>query len=122
MSYKRMTATIGGWMEEGFFRHSGGDDFTYETIPALMQVQQLPGAQPEPVLIMVAILPGTILGTSFHYEIVLYNPALVEPQFVIDKVQEMCEGLRNMRSQALRQAQAELGANGFPNLESLPPL
>jgi hypothetical protein len=124
VSYRNLSNMIATLMEEGFQTWGSGDSFTYDVIPALMPVQ--PGANTsEPVAIMITMLPGAVLGTSFHTQAMLYNPSLVDPQVVIDKVKEMCEGLRALRTEVLRQVHAlpgDLNPNGQVDLRSLPPL
>lgn len=124
--YSRLTNNFTAWMEEGFGAYGQGESYTYEVIPGLVETQ--PKMPPEPVVFMVIMMPGVILGTSYHTHVVVYNPSLATAESVGLDVQRMCEGLRALRSQTLQQLETHpdgdalpINPNGQPNLIVLPP-
>lgn len=126
VSYRRLSNDFAKWMEDGFYAYGQGESFTYEALPGLLQVQ--PGQQPEPVMFMIVMMPGAILGTSFHTHVIVYNPSIATPETVMGDVKRMCDGLRALRTETLRQLEAHpdgdalpIEPNGQPNLIVLPP-
>lgn len=123
MDHRRLTDAFCPWIEEGLRVHGMGDSFSYEVIPAFMPVQ--PNTPPEPAMIVVIMMPGALLGSSFHNHRIVANPSLVTEEIVTESVRAMCEELRTLRSATLSQLQAQPQerANGDEPLRlvALPP-
>jgi hypothetical protein len=104
---RRVSKHYEEWIDAALSECADGDAFSYEVVPMLLS--PTPGAPPSmPLTGIIVFLPSPIFGESLQSFNILQDVQNVNETGLRGIVKEMCESLRNLRSQKLREARETL--------------